>query len=72
MRGSCLIEGQECELSVGVQIAYRVQREWFGKKNLFKIMVKDRWIGKRRIQEREKWGEHKIHLDSLTRAEITG
>jgi hypothetical protein len=43
------LEGQECELSVGVQscqIAYGVQREWFGKNNLFKIVVKDRLIGK--------------------------
>jgi hypothetical protein len=36
------LEGQEGELSVGVQIAHRVQREWFGKRNFFKIVVKDR------------------------------
>jgi hypothetical protein len=69
------LEGQEWELSVGdqsSQIAYRVQREWFGKNNLFKIVAKDRRIGKRRIQEREKRREHKIHLDSSTTVEITG
>jgi hypothetical protein len=35
------IEGQERELSFRVQIAYRVQRECFGKTIFFKIVVKD-------------------------------